>query len=111
MRQFSTTTVEQRKVFNHDFDTHPMEAAWANEAIFFIHVEEIKGKAPDLIASVQISFDGVHWVDEGTTFSAITTTGIFFTKVKHFGGWLRLAGKINGDAVEYKLTIHLVLKE
>lgn len=111
MRQFSTTTVEQRKVFREDFDTHPMEAAWAVEAIFFIHAEEISGKDTALTASVQISFDGVHWVDEGTAFTSITTTGIFFVKVKHFGGWLRLAGNVNGTNPEYKLTIHLVLKE
>ena len=111
MRQFSTTTVEQRKVFGEDFDTHPMEAAWAEEAIFFVHVEETKGKDAVLTASIQISFDGVHWVDEGTTLSAVTKTGIYFIKVKHFGGWLRLAGKINGYNAQYKLTIHLVLKE
>ena len=111
MRQFSTTTVEQRKVFRSDFDTHPMEVAWASEVIFFIHIEDIKGNNTTLDAYVQISFDGVHWVDEGTSFPAISTTGIYFVKVSHFGGWLRLRGNIQGDGPEYQTTIHLVLKE
>jgi hypothetical protein len=110
MKQFLTSTVEQRKIFDSDFNTHPMEVAWASEAIFFIHVEEIPVDSLELKASVQISVDGVNWVDEGTRFDTISSTGHYFVKVSHFGGWLRLNCKLSVDS-KAKITIHLVVKE
>lgn len=111
MRQFMTTAVEQRKDFTAPFTTHPMECAWASEAIFFIHVEKVSGTAPRLEAKVQISVDGVHWVDEGTAFESIDEVGHQFVKVRHFGNWLRLVANVSGSEALFNLTIHLVLKE
>lgn len=111
MRQFQTSVVEQRREFTEELTTHPSETAWASEAIFFIHVEKVKGKNPVLKPKVQISPDGVHWIDEGTVFEPISNEGRYFVKVNHFGGWLRLQGDIEGKDVSLKLTVHLVLKE
>lgn len=111
MRQFITTVVEQRKDFTDRLDTHPTEAAWAAEAIFFMTVEKVSGKDAAMKAKVQISPDGVNWMDEGTAFDLITEKGQYFVKVKHFGGWLRLSGSVKGEDAIFNLTIHLVLKE
>lgn len=111
MRQFMTSTLEQRKDFSGLFHTHPMEAAWATEAIFFITVERVLGSTARLQAAVQISADGVNWVNEGTSFEDITDPGTSFQRVKHFGGWLRLQGQIIGENSIFNLTIHLVIKE
>lgn len=106
-----TSTVEQRKDFTFGFATHPMEAAWATEAIFFITVEEVTGASPLLGTKVQISADGIHWLDEGTGLGKITEKGHYFIRVRHFGGWLRLWGDVEGEHACFNLTIHLTLKE
>lgn len=110
MRQFQTSTLEQRRRFDADFATHPLEVAWASEAIFFIDAERLAG-AGNLLLKVQISVDGVNWLDEGTAFDPINASTQAFRRVSHFGGWLRLQGTFTGKENLYKLTIHLVIKE
>jgi len=111
MKQFYTTITERKLDFTTDFETHPYESGWASEAICFIRVESIAGESPELDAAVQISVDGVRWVDEGTIFKTISATGDYFVKVSHFGGFLRLRGAIKGDQTKFNLTIWWVLKE
>lgn len=106
-----TSTVEQRRDFTFGFATHPMEGAWATEAIFFITVEEVSGETPSLSVRAQISADGINWIDEGTSSGKITQKGNYFIRVRHFGGWLRLWGDIDGKDSCFNLTIHLALKE
>ena len=63
------------------------------------------------VAHVQISPDGIHWCDEGTTLELPTAAdGLAFAKVTHFGGWLRLVGKLP-DSAALKVIAYLVLKE
>ena len=111
MRQFATAALERHNEFAGDFQTEPYETAWAREALFFIRVQEIAGQDFTLRAEVQISADGIHWLNEGTRFPPITQTGDYFVRVSHFGGWLRLAGHVTGNSARATLTIHLVLKE
>jgi hypothetical protein len=111
MRQFHTAVVErQRDIVDH-LETHPYEAGWARQAIFFVRVEEVSGEDPRLNARVQISADGVRWVDEGSVMAPITSAGDYFVRVSHFGGWLRLCGEVTGANARFKLTVQLVLKE
>lgn len=109
MKQSSTSVVERRRTFTEAFETHPMEVGWAREAIFFITIEE--GDEGTLHAAVQISPDGVHWADEGTAFEPMHGPGLYFVRVRHFGGWLRLAGPIEGEGAEFVVTVRMVLKE
>ena len=111
MRHFYTTVTERKLDFTSDFTTHPYEAGWASEAICFIRVESLSGETPQLDAAVQISVDGVRWVDEGTTFKTIDALGDYFVKISHFGGFLRLRNTIKGDNALFNLTIWWVLKE
>ncbi len=107
MRQFYTSVLDRRKTFAGPVETPPFEGGWASEAIFFVRVESIApGAAVDL--RVQISPDGMHWIDEGTAFPSLKSEGDAFVRVSHFGGWLRLAGEASAEAC---LTIHLALKE
>ncbi|MBN1590617.1 MAG: hypothetical protein JW888_13970 [Pirellulales bacterium] len=112
MRHFTTAVLERHASLSGHFETEPFETGWASEAIFFIRAEEITGENPLLHARVQLSADGIHWIDEGTAFEAITARGDYFVRVTHFGGWLRLAGQVNGgEENRFEATIHLVLKE
>ncbi|MDR1383820.1 MAG: hypothetical protein LBJ67_08260 [Planctomycetaceae bacterium] len=114
MRQFYTATLERHTKFSGTFATEPFETAWSSEAIFFVRIETFTGSGskPDetesVDARVQISADGIHWIDEETAFEPLHSCGDYFVRVKHFGGWLRLLGHVNGTA---EMTIHLVLKE
>jgi len=111
MKQFYTTITERKMDFSGDFETHPYEAGWASEAICFIRVEAAAGESPQLNAAVQISVDGVRWVDEGTVFDAMRRPGDYFVKVTHFGGFLRLRGSIRHPDSLFNLTVWWVLKE
>ena len=110
MRHCITAPLERHKDLSGEFATEPYECGWATEAIFFLRVQELTGDGATLRANVQISADGIHWVDEGTTLPPITTAGDSFVRVSHFGGWLRLAGRVDGTEARMNVMIHLVLK-
>jgi hypothetical protein len=111
MKQFHTVVLERMAFFTTDFSTEPYECGWASEALFFIRFHDVIGTEVSQESIVQVSVDGINWIDEGTYFPILTDTGDFFVKVKHFGGWLRLKNCINGKESSIKQTIHLVLKE
>lgn len=111
MRNFNMVVLERLKNFSESFATEPYEVGWASEAIFFIRVHEIEREDVKINASVQISSDGIHWVNEGTVLDPASKQGDYFVKVSHFGGWLRLQVNLIGNQPDVKLTIQLVLKE
>ncbi len=89
MRNFQTVVLERMNWFAGPFQTEPYECGWASEAIFVIRVHEIQA-AMTLRSSVQLSVDGIEWMDDDLSFPKIDRTGSFFLRVRHFGGWLRL---------------------
>lgn len=111
MRHFHTVVLERMKWHSQDFQTEPYETAWASEAIFFIRAHEISGRNASLDSTVQLSVDGIDWVDDNIRFPTIDKPGTYFLRVKHFGGWLRLRSRINGTDPKLRLTVYLVLKE
>lgn len=110
MRHFHASAVERRKYFKGAMSSHPMEAGWAGEAIFFLIIEELKGNDTHLNACVEISADGINWIKEGAVFPSINKPGHYFCKVSHFGNWLRVNGEITGQDAEIKASVHLHLK-
>lgn len=108
MKMFNDSHLEVKKFFSGAFETHPYEAGWADEAIFFVQVEKIEGN-PVLTARVQLSQDGVHWVDDGSEPSVITGIGQHIVKVQpNFGNYLRLAVDIEGG--QMFLNLHIACK-
>lgn len=110
LKRSYTATVERNVLWQGEFASEPYETAWASEAIFFVRALEV---SPDFSGSarVQISADGIHWADEGATFELpVTKDQVTFCKVRHFGGWLRLAGELSpSDGI--KVLVSLALKE
>lgn len=109
MRHFHASAVERRVKFENELISHPMEAGWAAEAIFFLIVEEIP-EGSSLNAIAEISGDGINWIPEGALFPVIDKPGHYFCKVSHFGNWLRVSGKITGKDTSIKASVHLHLK-
>ncbi len=117
LRRSYTAIVERNVLWQGEFASEPYEAAWASEAIFFVRALDVTpfmlrdGPHGPLKASVQISADGIHWVNEGTTMDLPAEVGaVTFCKVSHFGGWLRLAGELAPrDGIN--VLVSLALKE
>ena len=110
-----TAVVERNRLWTGSFETEPYEAAWAGEAIFFIRVLEASDGLADAHAAaaaparVQISPDGMHWCDEGTLVYLPAKAGeTTFGRVRHFGGWLRLAGRVP-PGEQITVIVYLVL--
>jgi hypothetical protein len=91
MRNAYTAVIARGELWQGSVQTEPYEAAWAGEAVFFVRVLEVNGSG-EAIAKVQISPDGMHWVDEGGALSIHAEAGhLSFQRVANFGGWLRLS--------------------
>ncbi|WP_417012617.1 DUF6385 domain-containing protein [Alistipes sp.] len=111
MRLFNASHLEVKDDFDKDFQTNPYECGWASECIFFVTVERLSGRSPRLVGEVEISPDGINWVKEGTVSDPITSEGVHFIRVKHFGNWLRLNCRIDGEEAVFRLNIQIALKE
>jgi hypothetical protein len=110
MKRVHTAVLERFGTFSEDFATEPYEAGWAEEAIFFVRVDAVEGANPTLSGQVQVSPDGIRWVDEGTRLPVVEQEGVTFTRVRHFGNWLRLAYRVSGGHARFHGTIYLCLK-
>lgn len=110
MRQSFTAVVERNVTWQGDFTAEPYEAAWATEAIYFVRVLKASNLPPGIVARVQISPDGIHWCDDGTVVPLATQPGVTFGRVSHFGGYLRLIGKLP-DGAKLTVLVYLSLKE
>ncbi len=110
LRRCYTAVVERAEPLEGEFFTEPYEAGWAQEALIFIRVREDLGSGLEIHAGVQISPDGIDWVDEGTIFPSIRQKGTYFVKVSNFGNWLRVAGRISDPEVQVRTSIYIVLK-
>lgn len=92
IRNAYTAVIARGELWEQSVQTEPYEAAWAGEAVFFVRVLEVAGAAPaGAVARVQISPDGLHWVDEGAQLHIEPRPeALCFARVGNFGGWLRL---------------------
>ena len=92
LRNAYTAVIARGELWERSVQTEPYEAAWAGEAIFFVHVLSASGAGSgSAVARVQISPDGLHWVDEGASMQIAAQAGaLSFARVINFGGWLRL---------------------
>lgn len=114
MRNAYTAVIARGDWWEEPLQTEPYEAAWAGEALFFVRVLQTRCEPGDdpvgAVARVQISPDGLHWVDEGACMRIPARSGaLAFTRVREFGGWLRLALEVAPGA-EMQVVATLALK-
>ena len=109
MRNAYTAVIARGEIWKDSVQTEPYEAAWAGEAVFFVRVLEASGVG-SAVAQVQISPDGLHWVDEGAQMQiAAQADTLSFARVSNFGGWLRLSVTVPPQ-VGIKVVATLALK-
>ena len=110
IRNAYTAVIARGDLWEAQVFTEPYEAAWAAEAVFFVHVmEAISGAGAVAVARVQISPDGIRWVDEGAVMDiAVRAETLAFARVSNFGGWLRLAVDVPaGTGIKVVATLAL----
>lgn len=83
----ATTMVERRTVLTSDHGTHPYEAAWASEALFFVRTD---GPHPELTIQPQVSPDGIDWLDRGRPVTLPADRDLVDVDMVRFGTWVRL---------------------
>jgi hypothetical protein len=110
VRKSYTAAVERAHPWQGDFVTEPYEAGWASEALFFVRLLEAPDAGVTVRARVQLSPDGMHWVDEGSTLPELPQ-GSAFVRVREFGNWLRLAGTVSPPGRSVQAIVYLALKE
>ena len=109
MQESYSAVIERNVTWQGAFATEPYETAWASEAIFFVRALAVDHMPEGTVARIQLSPDGMHWCDEGSTITLPTSEGVVFGRVTHFGGWLRLVGEVPAGA-SVTIIVYLVLK-
>jgi hypothetical protein len=135
VQQSLTVVLDRGTPLSDSFTTEPYEVAWAKEAHFFVRPLKVPHDTTvDL--TTQISPDGLHWCDHmpapvrtadhtGRTPTGLTgwrpvRDQVVVWPVSHFGGWLRLHGRLrrlggNGAgevaAEPLRALIYLALKD
>jgi hypothetical protein len=104
-----TAVVARNERWSGEVTTEPYEAGWAREAVLFVRALAVEGRLVGGLARVQISPDGMRWVDEGTSLELpLRADEVRFAKVGHFGNWLRLKAVLpEGAALNVLVTFHL----
>jgi hypothetical protein len=103
-----TAIVARNERWTGSAASEPFEAGWAREAVIFVRaLKEPKGRAP--LARVQISPDGMHWLDEGSSFALPSRKDeLAAARITGFGNWLRVAADFEpGAECTVLVTIHL----
>lgn len=99
LRECQTAVVARNARWTGIGETEPYEAGWALEMVIFLRLLEIDGNVGGTPASVQISPDGIHWVDEGAQLTMPGTVGeVAFVRLAHFGQYVRLRSELPAGA-------------
>jgi len=115
IRENLTAVIARNERWTGIAATEPYEAGWATEAVVFVRalaIERGRDAAADVLpptARVQISADGMRWIDEGTTMPMPQSTEQDTSaRVAHFGNWLRVVTELPaGLAMKVLVTVHL----
>jgi hypothetical protein len=115
IRENHTAVIARNERWTGVAATEPYEAGWATEAVVFVRalaIERGRDVAADVLpptARVQISADGMRWIDEGTTFPMPQSTEQdTCARVAHFGNWLRVETELPADmTMKVLVTVHL----
>lgn len=99
LRECQTAVVARNVRWTGVCETEPYEAGWAQEMVVFLRLLEIEGSLAGAEAVVQISPDGIHWVDEGARLPFPTSVAtVSFTRLAQFGQYVRLRAELPAGA-------------
>lgn len=108
LRENITAILARNEIWTGNAATEPYEAGWAAEAVVFIRaLKPPSGHQP--VARIEISPDGMHWVDEGTRVDLPAgRDDVVFARLGCFGNWLRVVADFpDGSETCLLITLHL----
>jgi hypothetical protein len=110
MRNSYTAVVERLQPVVREHATEPYEAAWADEALVFVKVRGGLTDGASVHAQVQISPDGIDWLDfPGKANSVGRDGGLTAIQLRDFGTWLRVVLTTTQDE-PVRVSVSLALK-
>ncbi|WP_172299724.1 hypothetical protein [Pseudoruegeria sp. HB172150] len=102
-----TAVIARNETWTGVSTTEPYEAGWAREVVMFVRA--LKDPVGDQkTASVEISPDGMHWMQEGTDIELPKRKNeVSAARISHFGNWLRLRATMpDGTSTTVLVTVH-----
>lgn len=105
----ATAVVARNETWEGRAASEPYECGWAREAIVFVRALDAPVKLGRAKARVQISPDGIRWLDHGKPFALpARRDAVIAVPVTHFGNWLRVAADLpRGARTKLLVTIHM----
>ncbi len=109
IRESLTAVISRNEPWSGAIATEPYEAGWAEEAVVFIRALSVTKVPSTVKARIQISPDGMNWVDEGTRFPLPSKPqAVTFARVREFGNWLRIVAELpKGASMKAVVTLQL----
>ena len=106
LRENQTAVVARNEWWADGDVSEPYEAGWAAEALVFLRALDSEGATGR--ALLQVSPDGIRWLDEGTAFEPPAKGQVAFARVREFGQWLRVRVEMpSGGRLKALLTYNL----
>jgi hypothetical protein len=110
MRESITAVVARGDTWTGVAASEPYDVAWAGEAVIFLRSLGAEGNPEQARAWVQISPDGIRWVDEGGILPIPRVDEISSVRVRNFGTYLRVM-TVLPEGSSFKALLTLSLKE
>jgi hypothetical protein len=110
MRESITAVVARGDTWSGVAASEPYDVAWAGEAVVFLRSLGAQGTPEQARAWVQISPDGMRWVDEGSMLPIPRVDEISSVRIRNFGTYLRIM-TVLPEGSSFKALLTLSLKE
>ena len=110
MREAITAVVARGDIWSGIAASEPYDVAWAGEAVIFLRSLGATGNPQEARAWVQISPDGLRWVDEGSMLAIPDVDGISSVRIRNFGTYLRIR-TVLPEGASFKALVTISLKE
>ncbi len=110
MREAITAVVARGDTWSGIAASEPYDVAWASEAVIFLRSLGATGNPEEARAWVQISPDGLRWVDEGSMLAIPDVDGISSVRIRNFGTYLRIR-TVLPEGTSFKALVTISLKE
>jgi hypothetical protein len=105
-----TAVVERAQPVVGRHFTEPYEAGWAQEALVFVKVRDGLGADDELRAWIQVSPDGIEWVDQGAALLPLRGTSLGAIPVRDFGNWIRVGLAASNPGATVRVSVYVSLK-
>lgn len=110
MREAITAVVARGDTWSGVAASEPYDVAWAGEAVIFLRSLGAEGNPEQARAWVQISPDGMRWVDEGSMLQVPLVDEISSVRIRNFGTYLRVM-TVLPEGASFKALLTISLKE